>query len=200
MKRQNPLPVSSPLISYCRMNAAYISTATLADVCSNQFTSRMSCLPRLSKPRFAYCPQIICSPVFHVTKRLKRIKASMKRSFLPKISLHPHLNNHYCKDFSTMAPSKPLVLFFSPVRHALSAYKELQQVAHTEVVTTQSRDEFFNDVATKYQNFVAIYRTSSSGSVSLILRSIHTGSSEINGCMNRVNMLTTEYNVGSRKV
>ncbi|RHZ62635.1 hypothetical protein CDV55_106829 [Aspergillus turcosus] len=64
-----------------------------------------------------------------------------------------------------MSPIKPLVLFFSPVRHALLAYKELQQVARTEVVTSQSRDEFFNDVATKYQDVFAIYRTSASGSV-----------------------------------
>ncbi|KAJ6071905.1 hypothetical protein N7499_009919 [Penicillium canescens] len=64
-----------------------------------------------------------------------------------------------------MSPAKPLVLFFSPVRHATSTYEQLQQVAQTEVVTSQSRDEFFDDVATKYQNVFAIYRTSASGSV-----------------------------------
>ncbi|GAD92367.1 hypothetical protein PVAR5_0958 [Paecilomyces variotii No. 5] len=64
-----------------------------------------------------------------------------------------------------MLPAKPLVLFFSPVRHALPQYKQLQQVAHTEVVTSQSRDEFFHDISTKYQNAFAIYRTSASGSV-----------------------------------
>ncbi|KAJ5348847.1 hypothetical protein MYU51_007127 [Penicillium brevicompactum] len=64
-----------------------------------------------------------------------------------------------------MASTKPLVLFFSPVRHATPAYEKLQEVAHTEVVTSRSRDEFFNDVATKYRDAFAIYRTSASGSV-----------------------------------
>jgi hypothetical protein len=72
-----------------------------------------------------------------------------------------------------MSPAKPLVLFFSPVRHATSTYEQLQQVAQTEVVTSQSRDEFFYDVATKYRNAFAIYRTSASGSVCLPLFYFH---------------------------
>jgi hypothetical protein len=68
-----------------------------------------------------------------------------------------------------MSPAKPLVLFFSPVRHAISTYKQLQQVAYTEIVTSQNREQFFSDVATKYQNVFAIYRTSASGSVCFLL-------------------------------
>ncbi|CAG8948211.1 unnamed protein product [Penicillium salamii] len=69
------------------------------------------------------------------------------------------------RNYVTMTSTKPLVLFFSPVRHALSTYEQLQQVAQTEVVTSQSREEFFHDLTTKYKNAFAIYRTSASGSV-----------------------------------
>lgn len=72
------------------------------------------------------------------------------------------------RNYVTMTPTKPLVLFFSPVRHALSTYEQLQQVAQTEVVTSQSREEFFHDLTTKYKNVFAIYRTSASGSVRVL--------------------------------
>ncbi|KAJ6114509.1 hypothetical protein N7486_000287 [Penicillium sp. IBT 16267x] len=64
-----------------------------------------------------------------------------------------------------MSSQKPLVLFFSPVKHAHSQYELLQQVARTEVVTSRSRDEFFKDLETKYKGAFAIYRTSASGIV-----------------------------------
>ncbi|CAI7655622.1 unnamed protein product [Penicillium pancosmium] len=64
-----------------------------------------------------------------------------------------------------MTSSKPFVLFFNPVRHAGSFYAKLQNVAHTEVVTSKNRDEFFKDVRDKYKNIFAIYRTSASGAV-----------------------------------
>ncbi|KAH7409647.1 putative 2-hydroxyacid dehydrogenase [Cadophora sp. MPI-SDFR-AT-0126] len=64
-----------------------------------------------------------------------------------------------------MASQKPLILFFSPVRHALAAYGKLSLEAQTEVVTSKCRKEFFDDIKTKYQSAVAIYRTSASGSV-----------------------------------
>jgi len=67
-----------------------------------------------------------------------------------------------------MSSSKPFVLFFNPVSHAVSFYQQLQQVAHTEVVTSKSREEFFKDVADKYKNIFAIYRTSASGAVSTL--------------------------------
>ncbi|KAJ5728231.1 hypothetical protein N7493_004561 [Penicillium malachiteum] len=63
-----------------------------------------------------------------------------------------------------MSTSKPFVLFFNPVRHTKSFYMKLQEVAHTEVATNQSRDEFFKDLRDKYKNIFAIYRTSASGS------------------------------------
>lgn len=58
------------------------------------------------------------------------------------------------------------MLFFNPVRHATSFYKKFQEVARTEVVTSNSREEFFNDVREKYKEAFAIYRTSASGAVS----------------------------------
>ncbi|KAJ6021421.1 hypothetical protein N7540_006925 [Penicillium herquei] len=64
-----------------------------------------------------------------------------------------------------MSTSKPFILFFNPVRHAKSFFVKLQEIAHTEVVTSQSRDEFFKDLRDKYKNIFAIYRTSASGSV-----------------------------------
>ncbi|KAL3469807.1 D-isomer specific 2-hydroxyacid dehydrogenase [Aspergillus californicus] len=64
-----------------------------------------------------------------------------------------------------MSSSKPFVLFFNPVRHAGPFYKKLQEIAHTEVVTSKSREEFFKDVTNKYKNIFAIYRTSASGTV-----------------------------------
>ena len=65
-----------------------------------------------------------------------------------------------------MSSQKPLVLFFNPVKHAHAQYQLLQQVARTEVVTSQGRDEFFKDLQTKYKDAFAIYRTSASGMVS----------------------------------
>ncbi|KAE8327310.1 D-isomer specific 2-hydroxyacid dehydrogenase [Aspergillus sergii] len=64
-----------------------------------------------------------------------------------------------------MSSPKPFVLFFNPVRHAVPFYETLQEVAHTEVVTSKSRDEFFNDITGKYRDIFAIYRTSASGAV-----------------------------------
>ncbi|OKL64326.1 hypothetical protein UA08_00895 [Talaromyces atroroseus] len=64
-----------------------------------------------------------------------------------------------------MHSSKPFILFFSPVRHAASFYRSLQGIAHTEVVTSKSRDEFFKDAAGKYKDIFAIYRTSASNAV-----------------------------------
>jgi hypothetical protein len=65
--------------------------------------------------------------------------------------------------------SKPFILFFNPVRHAVPFFEKLQELAHTEVVTSKSREEFFKDVADKYKNIFAIYRTSASGTVSIEL-------------------------------
>ena len=62
--------------------------------------------------------------------------------------------------------SKPLILFFSLVRHALTAYKALGAYARTELVTSTSRQDFFKDIRGKYKDAVAIYRTSASGVVS----------------------------------
>lgn len=62
-------------------------------------------------------------------------------------------------------PSKPFVLFFNPVRHAVPFYEKLQEVAHTEVVISQTREEFFEDLKRKYKDIFAIYRTSASGAV-----------------------------------
>ncbi|PYI20035.1 2-hydroxyacid dehydrogenase [Aspergillus violaceofuscus CBS 115571] len=64
-----------------------------------------------------------------------------------------------------MTAHKPFVLFFNPVKHAGDFYKKLQDVAHTEVVTSKTRDEFFKDLQDKYQDIFAIYRTSASGAV-----------------------------------
>ena len=66
-----------------------------------------------------------------------------------------------------MTLSKPLILFFNPVRHAVAAYKSLASIARTEVVTSKSRHEFFKDTRDKYKDAVAIYRTSASGAVGL---------------------------------
>ncbi|KAF5587531.1 hydroxyacid dehydrogenase [Fusarium pseudoanthophilum] len=64
-----------------------------------------------------------------------------------------------------MEEPKPLILFFSPVRHAMSAYEELQDVARVELVTSTNRQEFFEDVQGKYKDVLVIYRTSASGAV-----------------------------------
>ncbi|KAH8890619.1 hypothetical protein GQ53DRAFT_747367 [Thozetella sp. PMI_491] len=64
-----------------------------------------------------------------------------------------------------MVSPKPRILFFSPVRHALAAYEALGRVAQVELVTSTSRDEFFQDIEHKYQDIRAIYRTSASGAV-----------------------------------
>lgn len=60
---------------------------------------------------------------------------------------------------------KPLILFFTPVRHATEIYKALSSIARTEVVTSKSREEFFKDAKEKYRDAKAIYRTSASGAV-----------------------------------
>ena len=97
----------------------------------------------------------------------KRHAKSMPILFqpIPNIQKATFVRNYV----TAMASTKPLVLFFSPVRHATQAYEKLQEVAHTEVVTSRSRNEFFNDVAIKYRDAFAIYRTSASGSVSASL-------------------------------
>ncbi|KAJ5195679.1 hypothetical protein N7449_006158 [Penicillium cf. viridicatum] len=64
-----------------------------------------------------------------------------------------------------MSSSKPFVLFFNPVQHAMPFFQKLQEVAHTEVITSKSREEFFNDITDKYKNIFAVYRTSASGTV-----------------------------------
>ncbi|KAF2012941.1 2-hydroxyacid dehydrogenase [Aaosphaeria arxii CBS 175.79] len=64
-----------------------------------------------------------------------------------------------------MAVGKPRILFFNPVRHARAAYEALQEVAATEVVTSTSRQQFFDDIPKKYSDVKAIYRTSASGAV-----------------------------------
>jgi glyoxylate reductase len=61
--------------------------------------------------------------------------------------------------------SKPRILFFNPVRHAIAAYSALSSVATTDVVTSKSRIEFFADIKQKYSDVQAIYRTSASGAV-----------------------------------
>lgn len=48
-------------------------------------------------------------------------------------------------------------------------FQKLQEVAHTEVVTSKSRKEFFKDITDKYKNIFAVYRTSASGTVSIQL-------------------------------
>ncbi|KAF5662016.1 hydroxyacid dehydrogenase [Fusarium circinatum] len=45
-----------------------------------------------------------------------------------------------------MQTSKPFILFFSPVRHAMAALEELRKVAEVELVTSTNRQEFFKDV------------------------------------------------------
>ena len=68
----------------------------------------------------------------------------------------------------TMSSAKPLVLFFNPVRHAKAVYEDLQKVARTEVVTSKSREGFYQDLNTKYQEVTVIYRTSASGAVGYV--------------------------------
>jgi glyoxylate reductase len=55
-----------------------------------------------------------------------------------------------------MLSSKPLIVFFNPVRHAKPFYEELQQVARTEVITSKSREEFFQDLLDKYKDISVI--------------------------------------------
>jgi glyoxylate reductase len=62
--------------------------------------------------------------------------------------------------------TKPFVLFFNPVRHAKSFYTKFQDVAHTEVVTSKSREEFYKDIQGKYKDIFALYTTSTSTAVS----------------------------------
>ncbi|KAI0157377.1 putative 2-hydroxyacid dehydrogenase [Xylariaceae sp. FL1272] len=64
-----------------------------------------------------------------------------------------------------MSNSKPFILFFNPVKHATGFYEELQTVARTEVVTSKSRKELYQDLKGKYSDISAIYRTSASGAV-----------------------------------
>jgi len=62
--------------------------------------------------------------------------------------------------------SKPRILLFNPVKHALAQYKDLQESTAPEVVTSESREQFFRDCRTRYKDVIAIYRTSASGAVS----------------------------------
>ncbi|KAH6653009.1 putative 2-hydroxyacid dehydrogenase [Truncatella angustata] len=64
-----------------------------------------------------------------------------------------------------MTSSLPFILLFNPIKHAKPFYNGLQEVARTEVVTSRSRHEFFNDVKDKYRDVSVIYRTSASGAV-----------------------------------
>ena len=66
---------------------------------------------------------------------------------------------------TSLAMSKPRILFFNPVRQAIAAYRALSSVAITDVVTSKSRKEFFADIKQKYSDVQAIYRTSASGAV-----------------------------------
>lgn len=76
-----------------------------------------------------------------------------------------------------MAIRKPRILCFNPVRHALKELESLRKVASVEVVSSESREEFFQDAARKYKDVDAIYRTSASGAVSGVLsQSLETGS------------------------
>ena len=61
--------------------------------------------------------------------------------------------------------SKPRILLFNPVRHAVAAYEALSRTTSPEVVTSKGRPAFFEDVKTKYSDIQAIYRTSASGAV-----------------------------------
>lgn len=61
--------------------------------------------------------------------------------------------------------SKPRILLFNPVRHALDQYSELQKSTAPELVTSTSREQFFEDCRAKYDGVGAIYRTSASGAV-----------------------------------
>ncbi|KAI9150833.1 Glyoxylate reductase 1 [Paramyrothecium foliicola] len=61
--------------------------------------------------------------------------------------------------------NKSTILFFTPIKHAKPFYESLQSVAHTEVVTSKSRDEFFRDLDDKYKDISVVYRTSASGAV-----------------------------------
>lgn len=61
--------------------------------------------------------------------------------------------------------AKPRILFFNAVRHALAQYEALGTVARTELVTSTSRAEFFDDLEHKYHDVRAIFRTSASGAV-----------------------------------
>lgn len=62
--------------------------------------------------------------------------------------------------------TKPRILLFNPVKHALAKYEELQESTAPEPVTSASRAEFFEDCQSKYNGVAAIYRTSASGAVS----------------------------------
>ncbi|KAJ5404819.1 hypothetical protein N7465_006103 [Penicillium sp. CMV-2018d] len=66
-----------------------------------------------------------------------------------------------------MSSPKPFVLFFNTVQHAMPFFQKLQEIAHTEVITSKSRAEFFKDTTDKYKNIFAIYRTSASDTVSI---------------------------------
>lgn len=64
-----------------------------------------------------------------------------------------------------MVQPRPLILLFNPVRHALADYQALEKIADIRVVTSKSREEFFQDLSAKYQGAQVIYRTSASGAV-----------------------------------
>ncbi|CAK7205475.1 hypothetical protein SEUCBS139899_008250 [Sporothrix eucalyptigena] len=61
--------------------------------------------------------------------------------------------------------SKPRILFFNAVQSALAQYEALGAVASTELVTSTTRAEFFDDLQHKYHDIRAIVRTSASGAV-----------------------------------
>lgn len=91
---------------------------------------------------------------------------TQKPSTLPSQSF-PHITNQHTNTVHTIMSSitKPRILFFNPVRHALENFRKLSSVAQTEVLTSKSRAEFFNECKGKYKDIVAIYSTSSSCAV-----------------------------------
>jgi glyoxylate reductase len=68
-----------------------------------------------------------------------------------------------------MSVSKPLVIFFNPVRYAVKTYEALSTVVRAEIVQSKSRPEFFEDIKTKYKDAVAIFRTSATGDVCIAI-------------------------------
>lgn len=90
---------------------------------------------------------------------------------VPGQQIQPHIVDIRSEKMSS---PKPFVLFFNPVQHAMPFFQKLQEVAHTEVVTSKSREEFFKDITHKYKNIFAVYRTSASGTVSIEVLSLNS--------------------------